>query len=61
MQKYAAFLLVPGFAIIGAAKQHREWLGGIAGGMIGLFFALLITGVLPKQVLDWIFPRSQNP
>lgn len=47
-------MLIPVFALIGAANQQREWLGGIVGGLIGLFFALLVAGMLPAKVTNAI-------
>ncbi|MFT3881106.1 MAG: hypothetical protein QM703_15770 [Gemmatales bacterium] len=60
MNRLPALLLIPAFALIGAANQQREWLGAIVGGLIGLFFALLVMGLLPRQILNWMFPRSHN-
>ncbi|MFT3880683.1 MAG: hypothetical protein QM703_13590 [Gemmatales bacterium] len=54
MHKLSPFLLIPAFAFIGAANQQREWLGGIVGGLIGLFFALLVGGMLPATVTNAI-------
>jgi len=56
-----ALLLIPAFAIIGAANNQREWLGAMVGGVIGLFFALLLMGLLPARILNWIFPENQEP
>lgn len=53
-----SLLLVPAFALIGAANQQHEWLGALVGGAIGLFFALLVMGLLPRHIINWMFPRS---
>jgi hypothetical protein len=56
VNRFASFLLIPAFAIFGAANQQHEWLGGTVGGLIGLFFALLVAGVLPARVTNAICP-----
>lgn len=55
-----ALLLMPAFALIGAANNQREWLGALVGGTIGLFFALLLMGLLPAELLNWMFPEKQE-
>lgn len=60
MNRVAPFLLIPAFALIGAANQQREWLGATVGGLIGLFFALLVGGLLPARVVNALFPAKQE-
>ncbi|MFT3880702.1 MAG: hypothetical protein QM703_13685 [Gemmatales bacterium] len=60
MNRLTPFLLIPAFALIGAANQQREWLGGIVGGLIGLFFALLVAGLLPARVTNAIFGTGSD-
>ena len=55
-----ALLLVPVFAIIGAANNQREWLGALVGGAIGLFFAMMLMGLLPAKIVNWMFPEKEE-
>lgn len=54
--QFGAFLLVPAFAILGAASCQYEWLGGIAGGCLGLFLASIVSGIMPAKIVDALFP-----
>jgi hypothetical protein len=47
-------LFVPGFALLGAFAAHDNgertpWLGIAAGAVVGLFFALVFGGALPRK------------
>jgi len=59
MNRLTPFLLIPFFAIIGAANNQREWLGAIVGGLIGLFFALLVMGLIPARIVNAIYPGKE--
>ena len=57
-------LLVPGFALLGAfaAYDNRErtpWLCIAAGAVVGLFFALVFGGALPRKWADATFGERE--
>jgi hypothetical protein len=53
-------LFVPGFALLGAFAaadniERTPWLGIAAGAVVGLFFALVFGGALPRKWANAIF------
>lgn len=55
-----ALLLVPVFALIGAANNQQEWLGALVGGIVGLFFALTFLGRLPGWLARVVSPPDEQ-
>ena len=58
-------MFVPGFALLGTlvAVDNRErtpWLGITAGVLVGLFFALVFGGALPRRWMEAIFGAEER-
>jgi hypothetical protein len=57
-------LFVPGFAPLGALSaygngERTPWHGIVAGAVVGLFFALVFGGALPRKWADAIFGERE--
>lgn len=61
MEKIGTLLgFVVCFIFIGAANNQHEWLGSLVGAIIGLFFGCAFTGLMPKWLLNALFPPSSH-
>ena len=57
-------LFVPGFALLGALTafdngERTPWRGIAAGAVVGLFFAFIFGGALPRKWADAIFGERE--
>jgi hypothetical protein len=58
-------LFVPAFALLEALAasdngERTPWLGTAAGAVVGLFFALVFAGALPRKWADALFGPSEE-
>jgi hypothetical protein len=62
---FLLLLFVPGFALLGAFAacdngKRTPWPGIAAGAVVGLFFALVFGGAVPRKWADAIFGPSDD-